>query len=130
MEAVGIQGSATGPQARPLPPVLRISLRVWLKLYAALIASARPVFDLVVRLVIDDRVTERLRERGLARARVILEEDVTVREQRDEDELDHVVAAHHVLAHVRVDLLRDATGAVERGDRGMLSCCDHESPSA
>ena len=52
MEAVGIQGSATGPQARPLPPVLRISLRVWLKLYAALIASARPVFDLVVRLVI------------------------------------------------------------------------------
>ena len=52
MDAVGIQGSATGPQARPLPPVLRISLRVWLKLYAALIASARPVFDLAVRLVI------------------------------------------------------------------------------
>jgi NADH dehydrogenase/putative oxidoreductase len=52
MDAVGIQGSATGPQARPLPPVLRISLRVWLKLYAALIASARPIFDLAVRLVI------------------------------------------------------------------------------
>jgi len=46
------QPGRTQPNGRALPPVLRISLRVWLKLYAALIASVRPIFDLLVRLVI------------------------------------------------------------------------------
>ena len=53
----------------------------------------RNVDDVVVGHVVDDRVAERLGERRLARARVVLEQDVPVGEQRDEDELDDVVAA-------------------------------------
>ncbi|WP_082760194.1 NAD(P)/FAD-dependent oxidoreductase [Blastomonas sp. CCH6-A6] len=52
MEAATVKGKAKGVQPRPLPPALRITFRVWLKLYAALIASARPLFDLAVRLII------------------------------------------------------------------------------
>lgn len=37
---------------RRLPPAIRITLRLWVKLYAALIASARPLFDLAVRLAV------------------------------------------------------------------------------
>lgn len=35
-----------------LPPAVRISLRLWLKVYAALVASARPLFDLALRLAV------------------------------------------------------------------------------
>lgn len=45
-------GPNTLPMQQPLPPAIRVTLRIWLKLYAALVASARPLFDLAVRLAV------------------------------------------------------------------------------
>jgi hypothetical protein len=67
------------------------------------------------RPVVDDRVAERLRERRLARARVVLEQHVAVREQRDEQHLDDVVAPAHRAREPLVEALVHAEGARQVG---------------
>ena len=59
-----------------------------------------------------DRARQRARERGLADARVVLDEDVALGEQRDDDVLEHLVADLDRAADVVRDALRD-------GDRGL-----------
>ena len=54
-----------------------------------------------------ERARERARERGLADARVVLDEHVALGQQRDEDVVEHLVADLHGAADVVADPPRD-----------------------
>ena len=62
---------------------------------------------------LDERATERLGERGLAGARVVLEQDVAVREEGDQHQLDDVIAADHVVPHLVAQPSGDGADFVE-----------------
>ena len=53
---------------------------------------------------------ERAGERGLADARIVLDEDVALGEQRDDDVLEHLVADLDRAADVLLDALGDRGG--------------------
>ena len=73
--------------------------------------------DLIVRHIIDDAITERLGEGRLSGSRIILEEHVTVGEDRGDDQLDYVVASEDRPAQSIPDAVNDPVRALEVFDR-------------
>ena len=60
-----------------------------------------------------DRARERARQRGLADARIVLDEDVPLGEQRDGDVLEHLGSHLDGAADVLGDAASDRYGAVD-----------------
>ena len=78
-----------------------------------------------------DRARERAGQRGLADARVVLDEDVALGQHRDDDVLEHLVADLDGALDVLLDAPRDGGGLLDlRGRQGARGSGAPRAPSA